>query len=322
LSIHFFKKQNKKMNKRKPLLIGIAGSIILFIIYFGVISISNSFSHAVERFIEMWYLILILVAGFGFQVGLYSFIKISMSEKTAIATTEVAAAGGISTGSMIACCAHHITDILPIIGLSGAALFLVQYQIPFILLGIFSNLVGIAMMLVIIQEHKLFNGKKAWSKIFKYNLKTIRNAAIILLIIIVSASFVMTMTNNADSSADLNLEKEKPAIVLPLKINDENSVSVEVNPVNFSFYEQVKFYIVINTHQGSLDFDIREISVLEDKEGNTYKPVSWEGSPSGGHHMSGFLTFSKLNGETDYIKLTVKDIYDVPERAFVWDLNE
>lgn len=54
---------------------------------------------------------------------------------------------------MVACCAHHLTDVLPIIGFSAAATFLNQYRIPFMLVGIGANLVGIAFMLCLIRQH-------------------------------------------------------------------------------------------------------------------------------------------------------------------------
>ncbi len=156
------------MRKNRPIIVGVSGSIGLLIIYFGILVWVNSFSHALEQFLQMWYWILILVTGFGIQLGLYSYVRFNIGQKASGATAEVVAAGGISTGSMIACCAHHITDVLPIIGLSAAAVVLVKYQLPFILLGIFSNLVGITMMLHIIQKHGLYQKKSILKAIFKF----------------------------------------------------------------------------------------------------------------------------------------------------------
>jgi len=145
------------------------GSLSLFIIYFSILSIANSFEHAIDQFIQMWYWVSLLVIGFGIQVGLYSFIRNSMKQKLAGAATEVAASGGISTGSMIACCAHHLSDVLPIIGLSAAALFLDRFQTLFIVVGVLSNLIGINMMLKIIQDNKLYVKKNG----FLYRILTI-----------------------------------------------------------------------------------------------------------------------------------------------------
>ena len=44
---------------------------------------------------------------------------------------------------MIACCAHHIADLLPFLGASGAAAFLYDYKIWFVLIGVGVNAVGV-----------------------------------------------------------------------------------------------------------------------------------------------------------------------------------
>jgi hypothetical protein len=47
----------------------------------------------------------------------------------------------------LACCAHHLADILPIVGLSGAAVFLNAYKAPLLWLGIVMNVIGIIYLL-------------------------------------------------------------------------------------------------------------------------------------------------------------------------------
>jgi hypothetical protein len=51
---------------------------------------------------------------------------------------------------MVACCAHHVTDVLPILGLTAVATFLAGYQTLFMLVGLGNTLVGIAVMLAIL----------------------------------------------------------------------------------------------------------------------------------------------------------------------------
>jgi Na+/phosphate symporter len=65
--------------------------------------------------------------------------------------------GGTSVTAMIACCFHHVTDVLPILGLSAAATFLTRYQRPFMLIGLGMNMIGvIVMLLVLYHERKKF----------------------------------------------------------------------------------------------------------------------------------------------------------------------
>jgi hypothetical protein len=55
---------------------------------------------------------------------------------------------------MAACCAHHITDTLPILGLTAAAAFLAEYRTAFMLIGLGMTLVGILVMLIILLKEK------------------------------------------------------------------------------------------------------------------------------------------------------------------------
>jgi hypothetical protein len=55
---------------------------------------------------------------------------------------------------MLACCVHHVADVLPLLGLSGAAVFLAQYKVPFMLLGLLSNAIGIVVLVVTIRKAK------------------------------------------------------------------------------------------------------------------------------------------------------------------------
>ncbi len=306
------------MSDKKPIVIGVTGSIILLILYFGILTIAESFGHAVQEFSRLWYWIFALVIGFGIQIGLYSYIRAEFHAKQiAAATKTVAATGSVSTGSMIACCAHHLTDILPIIGLSAASVFLAKYQLLFMVVGIFSNLVGVTMMLGIIQKHRLFDENGFFKKMLRYDMKTVRNMTIVLTVLISSGMFVTISASSEIESPDLS----RRVIDLPTKTNAENGVTIEATPIDFSLDTKVKFDVTLTTHQGDLDFDMREVSLLEDDEGNRYMPVEWEGSPPGGHHRSGVLTFPELNEETKHIELIIKNVYNVPERVFTWSLE-
>jgi hypothetical protein len=154
------------MQSRKPLVYGLAASLALLLIYILVLSIANSFSHALIQFLDLWYWMTPLIVGFGFQVGLYTHIRQATQATRVFGTAKssLTAAGGVSTTSMVACCAHHVTDVIPVLGISAAAIFLNQYQTLFLAIGVLSNLVGINLMLKIIQEHNLHSNKNTLMK--------------------------------------------------------------------------------------------------------------------------------------------------------------
>jgi len=130
-----------------PVIIGIVGALSLLIVYVLLLSFANSASHVWEQFVQYWYWILLLVIGFGVQVGLFTYVRSLRMARASLATNS-----SVSTASMVACCAHHLTDILPIIGLSAAATFLTSYQKEFIMFGVVSNIAGIMLMLRLIRR--------------------------------------------------------------------------------------------------------------------------------------------------------------------------
>lgn len=307
------------MTRNKPLFAGTGAAIGLLILYFGILGLSESFSDTLYQFGEIWYWVFLLVAGFGTQVALLVYIRGAVHSKTAGATAGVAASGGVSMLAMIACCAHHVTDVLPILGLSVAAVFLADYQLPFILLGVFSNLAGITIMLGIIQKCELYPKTAALRRVFAFDMKKALNAVVVSGVIIVAFTFLATAANAAEKSPAPTQIAD--AFALPEKVNTENRVTIKVKPINFEYNKPVKFSVSLNTHKGSLKFDLTRISVLEDDKGNMYRPTGWEGAPPGGHHRKGTLSFAEIGADTKFIKLTIRDVYDVPERVFEWVLR-
>ncbi len=306
------------ITNKKFIIIGLTTGLLLLGLYFIILSAANSFSHAIEQFSQMWYWILLLVAGFGLQAGLYFYIRESIRQKQMKnPTAAVAASGGISTGSMVACCLHHLTDVLPIMGLAGAAVFLAQYQVFFIILGILSNLIGITIMLEIIQKHKLSEG--FLKRILIYDMSKVKKIAIgSSLVLLLITFFLVNNLGKTDVPAAAMVSSEINRN-LSGKTDIQGGISFEAALWEFDFAAPVKFEITIDTHSGSLDFDPAQISKIEDDLGNTYQPLKWEGSPSGGHHRSGILFFPQLDDKAKRIKLTIQDVY---LRIFEWDLEE
>lgn len=121
---------------------GFFASLGLFAFYFLILRLGNgSWVGAIEQFRSFWFWIVLLDFGFGVQIGLYSHLR--CRAKDAASTKMAATATGTSALGMVACCAHHLSDLLPLIGLSGAFLFLTKYQTWFIGLGLLSNLLNI-----------------------------------------------------------------------------------------------------------------------------------------------------------------------------------
>lgn len=158
-----------------PILFGITGTLSITSIYIVFLSILNSPEYAWFQFLFMGRWMIPLVIGFGVQVGVFSYMRrfAKLAKSGQLTGVPIAASAGISTGSMIACCLHHVVDVLPLLGLSAAAIFISQFQ-PFLLaIGIVSNLIGISFMLYTIQKHHLYLIEGNLSTILKWNMKPI-----------------------------------------------------------------------------------------------------------------------------------------------------
>ena len=136
-----------------PLGAGLAGMAFLSGVYFLIVSLAESPQHAVELFWEDRLYIMPLILGFGVQSALYIILKKRLFvpvEHSGPSGALTGAGGATSTAAMVACCAHHVTDVLPILGLSAAAAFQAEYQRLFMLVGLGTTLIGILVMLFVL----------------------------------------------------------------------------------------------------------------------------------------------------------------------------
>lgn len=136
-----------------PLGAGFAGILFLSGLYFGLVSWAESPQHAVQLFWDERWIVIPIILGFGVQAALYTILKKRLFipiASTGPSGAMMGAGGTTSTVAMVACCAHHVTDVLPILGLTAAATFLAEYQTAFMLVGLGTTLVGIVVMLVIL----------------------------------------------------------------------------------------------------------------------------------------------------------------------------
>lgn len=133
------------------------GSVFIAALYLGLVSWAESFQQALQYFWQDRWIVIPIILGFGFQTGLYVilkkrlFVPVSNTGPSGVLTGT---SGATSTMAMVACCAHHVTDVLPILGLTAAATFLAQYRTAFMLVGLGMTLLGISVMVVILFKER------------------------------------------------------------------------------------------------------------------------------------------------------------------------
>lgn len=111
------------------------------------------------------------------------------------------------------------------------------------------------------------------------------------------------------------------AMAYERQTSKEKGVRVEVVPVQVEPGRQIRFEVRMNTHSVPLDHDLMAVSVLDDGAGNLIEPVNWEGSPPGGHHRRGILSFPELSDRMEMMTLIIQDVSGVEKRKFQWTIT-
>lgn len=134
--------ETRQLTLIRPIQIGAGAFVLLLVIYFAVVSLISGMDFALEQFVQFWYFIVLLAIGFGIQVGLYVYLKNLVGQHGASGKV-VAASGATSTAAMVSCCAHYLTNILPILGVTGFLAVVAEYQIELFWLGLAFNAAGV-----------------------------------------------------------------------------------------------------------------------------------------------------------------------------------
>lgn len=124
---------------------GIVAALALLGVYLGIIGIAQGPEHALEQLAADALFVGLIAAGFGTQVALFAELRAVDRRHRAAAAVTVAGTG-TSAAAMLACCAHHLVDLLPLLGLSAAAVFLNAYKTPLFLVGIGMSAIGIVVI--------------------------------------------------------------------------------------------------------------------------------------------------------------------------------
>lgn len=134
-----------------PVMAGFLASLGLVLFYFLTLGlITGDWQFPLNQFGNFKYLMTALVLGFGTQIGLWQYLRIKQKANGA----GVVVSSGISGTAMVACCAHHLAEIVPILGLSGLSLVLASYQRELLILGVLTNMAGIIFMIKKIRQVK------------------------------------------------------------------------------------------------------------------------------------------------------------------------
>ena len=126
-----------------------------------------------------------------------------------------------------------------------------------------------------------------------------------------SSSSPAASANAAPAGDDLTQTKDEASVavaVTPLNLNDKSAATLD-------------FKVALNTHSVDLSYDYKAIATLSSDAGEKVQAAKWDGPTSGGHHVSGTLSFPAIKNRGQALTLTLRGIADVPERTFTWRVN-
>lgn len=127
-----------------PVVWGILGGLVIGVLFYLLQALGmQNWQGPLYQFRYRWYFILPLVLGFAIQTGLFRAIHLKARPGGGGVLT---ASGGVSTTAMIGCCLHNLVVLLPILGLSGVAVFFTVYQSYIFLVSIVFVLGGVVYM--------------------------------------------------------------------------------------------------------------------------------------------------------------------------------
>ncbi|MBI2166013.1 MAG: hypothetical protein HYU29_06375 [Chloroflexi bacterium] len=137
-----------------PFVSGLAGAGSLALLYLGIVTWAQGWVHALELLSQDRAFVAAIASGFGIQAGLYTYLRLVVHHGVRLAMPTAATGVGTGTSSvaMVACCVHHVTDVLPLVGLSGAAIFLNEYRVSFMVAGLAVNAMGVIIMLRVVLQ--------------------------------------------------------------------------------------------------------------------------------------------------------------------------
>lgn len=111
-----------------------------------VVGSAGGLAHLGDQVGQDWWLLVPIIGAFAAQVG----VMVELRSRHALhhgIEAGGAAASGTSAAGMIACCAHHLVELAPAVGLSGFATTLTDARVPIMLAGLVLNLAVLAIAL-------------------------------------------------------------------------------------------------------------------------------------------------------------------------------
>lgn len=294
---------------------GVLASASMLAVYTFLLAwLGGTWRHPVEQFSRYWFWLVPIVAGFGLQVGLWRYLV--WSRRRSVGTTA-AVSGGTGGLAMAACCAHHLADLLPALGLTAAATVVTRYQPVFFAVAVASNLVGLAVVSRHVWRWPQLTGRFTHLTVMTKSFITPLALGLMLGAAAIGVVLAYNRSPAPPASASSGGFPPLTASPYPARSDQQADVTVTVTPAIVDT-GQTTFDVAFNTHSVELDYDFAAVSSLA-AGGQRRAAIAWVGG-RGGHHLQGRLVFPPLPPGVDGFTLTMSGVGGV-ERQFSWNVG-
>jgi len=132
---------------KNPFIFGAGIGILVILFNISVASLAEgSFRNGYQVFLTNGIFVYLIPLAVGIQMGLFRHHRNMTAEKNLCGSEKVGITGSATSSlTMLACCLHHVSDLLPTAGfILATSSFLIQYRDTIIIIGLLANVAGSA----------------------------------------------------------------------------------------------------------------------------------------------------------------------------------
>ncbi len=131
---------------KNPYVFGISAGILVILFNISIASLAEgSLDKGYQVFLTNGIFVYLIPIAVGIQMGLFRYHRNITTGNIAGSEKMGMAGSATSSVTMVACCLHHVSDLLPAVGfILAASSFLIQYKDAIITIGLLANMAGSA----------------------------------------------------------------------------------------------------------------------------------------------------------------------------------
>jgi len=137
--------QHIKNRLKNPYIFGATIGMLVVIFNISIASLAEgSLKSGYSAFLSNGLFVYLIPLAVGVQMGLFRHHRNMTAEKKLCGSEKVGITGSVTSSlTMLACCLHHVSDLLPTVGfILATSSFLIQYRDAIISLGLLANVAG------------------------------------------------------------------------------------------------------------------------------------------------------------------------------------